>query len=516
MPQILDRELPTTSPSGCRRGVHVAVSLVVAIAATVMLGVAVESPHSHESPSQVSPRQSRDEGAAGSLLALHEPIAIVGNAGFTGSNASTGVVWGSGSEADPYVISGWEIEAASADGISVKDTDVYFEIRDCYIHGGIGNYNAGIYLENCTHAIIRNNTCVDDWDGVYLSSCTGVIVAGNNCSYDNGGVILSRSVNITLRNNTMWGNGISVTGYTLEECNSHDIDTSNTVNGLPILYYKDETDVDVPTGEAGQVILANCTGFLVEGNVFKDATAGVILLFSSDTTVRNNTCVNSVYGIIVWFSNGNRIFNNTVRNDALTDYWWGGVALVSSSFNEIVGNICSDSSTGVVLFYHSNDNTVADNVLAHNVNGIRLQSSDRNRITRNAIHDNSMEGAFVVSSAGNIFWNNTFVRNNGATDTYDPSHNQALEAGMKNAWNDSQGYGNYWSDWTSPDVLPPLGRVDLPYEIGGLTDSVDNWPLTGYPAEPIPEFGFFPTAVATMVVTMLVAAAWRRQWPKPG
>jgi hypothetical protein len=43
----------------------------------------------------------------GSASGAHEPIMILGNADFTEEN---GVVSGSGSAADPYIIAGWEID----------------------------------------------------------------------------------------------------------------------------------------------------------------------------------------------------------------------------------------------------------------------------------------------------------------------------------------------------------------------------------------------------------------------
>ena len=53
-------------------------------------------------------------------LTVHDPILIVGNAEFT--NAS-GVVWGSGTESDPYIIEGWDINASAANGIEPRRND---------------------------------------------------------------------------------------------------------------------------------------------------------------------------------------------------------------------------------------------------------------------------------------------------------------------------------------------------------------------------------------------------------
>jgi len=71
--------------------------------------------------------------------------------------------------------------------------------------------------------------------------------------------------------------------------------------------------------------------------------------------------------------------------------------------------------------------------------------------------------------------------NNGASSTYDPSHIQASDDGTANWWNSTEGYGNYWSDWTAPDVNPPYGIVDEPYNISGSAGAKDFYPLTWPP-----------------------------------
>jgi len=471
---------------------------------TAMVVIGWYSASTPDHPAAGQPPTVPDPIARFASLSPHDPISIVGNAGFAGPNATTGVVRGSGSATDPYVISGWDIDASGADGINVKDADAYFVIRDCYIHDGIANYNTGIYLENCRNGVITNNTCLYTWDGVYLLSSSDITVTDNNCSYDDGGVILFRSVNITLRNNTMFGNGMSVSGYNLDECNTHDIDTSNTVNGKGIYYYRDQAGVAVPK-DAGQVILANCTGFVIEDHTFVDATSGVMMLFSADNTVRNNTFRNSVYGVYLWYSVGNTVVDNTCYNDAPSEYWWGGTALIGSTNNTVARNAFSDSSYGLLVSESSDGNAITDNSIFHNANGIYLQNSDHNSITRNWIHNNTQYGALVMFSMDNVIWNNTFFQNNGASGTYDPAHVQALETGIANRWNDTEGHGNHWSDWTAPDTFPPFGVVDSPYEIDGGTDSRDYYPLTSAPTEPIPEFSAMPLIVAALLISVPLA-----------
>jgi len=57
---------------------------------------------------------------------------------------------------------------------------------------------------------------------------------------------------------------------------------------------------------------------------------------------------------------------------------------------------------------------------------------------------------------------------------YDPLHIQAYDDGA-NRWNSSS-YGNYWSDWTKPDINTD-GIVDMPYAIASGSN-VDHYPTT--------------------------------------
>lgn len=79
----------------------------------------------------------------------HDPIDILGDARFNLSNS--GVVAGTGTAGDPYVIEGWTIEGGQA-CIRIQDTTKHFVIRDCEVSNG-GN---GILLVHAKNGIIEN------------------------------------------------------------------------------------------------------------------------------------------------------------------------------------------------------------------------------------------------------------------------------------------------------------------------------------------------------------------------
>ncbi|MEM3493637.1 MAG: hypothetical protein QXD15_04710, partial [Thermoplasmata archaeon] len=102
----------------------------------------------------------------------HAPIHINGNADFANQAASEG--WpGDGSEGNPYIIDGLEIDANGGSyGIWIENTDVYFVIRNCTVYSatsyGSAPYGASIALNNVRHGTLDSNKCNNSEYGIYL------------------------------------------------------------------------------------------------------------------------------------------------------------------------------------------------------------------------------------------------------------------------------------------------------------------------------------------------------------
>jgi len=106
----------------------------------------------------------------------------------------------------------------------------------------------------------------------------------------------------------------------LQDWNTHTIE-NNTVNGKPLYYFKNRIGGKVPE-DAGQIILANCTGMKIENLSITDTDAGIVLEFSSENTVKNSNISNSDYGIYLYNSSNNTITGSTVSNNGKGIYLW--------------------------------------------------------------------------------------------------------------------------------------------------------------------------------------------------
>ena len=331
----------------------------------------------------------------------HIPMSINGDLDFS-TQASSESWNGSGTAGDPYIIENYEIDVTSSScGIIISNTQSHFVIRNCSIYsasiaaiellnvvnGTISNntcFNntqygiylvtsnlnsilenncsdngaAGVCLQSSTDCAIENNTCDRGFRGIYIySSSDRNRLANNSCSDQAYGILIYTSSSCTLRDNQLNGTGIVLWGSSVGYWNSHDIDSSNTVNGGPVRYLKDLIGTTVQSG-AGQVILANCQNVIVENQNTSDATYGIEIGYSRNCTVSNNSC---------W---GN---------------WYYGIVLVSSDNNTLRNNTCGGNGNF----------------------GIYLSSSNLNNVTRNILRSNTFYAIYLLSSSSNLVLNNS-------------------------------------------------------------------------------------------------------------
>lgn len=376
---------------------------------------------------------------------FHYPFQIDGNAAFAITN---GTVGGTGIESDPYIIDGWDINVfdTGIDGICISNTNVFFIIQNCYIHiaGTQGGPipKAGIYLNNVTNGLIQGNNCSNNCiKGIELVSSNHNTVTNNICMLNNvHGISLSSSNNNVINNNICSSNPAN--GIFLYFSNN------NTLNGNTCLNSTGGSGIGFNTGINNTLIGNNCSMGNQQG----------MSLSGGNCTLSYNICLNNDYGIYMENMENNTITNNTCSNNICGLYLYGG------HNNTIGNNDCSDNSD----------------------TGIDLRSADSN-LFNNTISNNTAYGLYCCGG-GNTIWNNTFYHNNGTGDLDDPIHIQACDDGMNNYWSSSDGYGNWWSDWTTPDSVSPWGIVDNPYNISGSAGAKDSFPLVTYPYSPIPEF----------------------------
>ncbi len=202
----------------------------------------------------------------------------------------------------------------------------------------------GLQMDSSPGALLARNDCSDNTVGAYLTSCHNITVEDNlfaDCGHS--GVYLIDTNSSFILSNTMTACGVMLEGEELYFWNNHTFDAGNTVNGLPLRYFRNATDITV-TMASGQVILANCSRVSVEGVTLWNSTCGVLVGYSDNVTVKDCT-------LSFQRTSGAVAYNSTYLN--FTDNYCplngeSGLALEKCDIVGVDDNICpSNLDSGI-------------------------------------------------------------------------------------------------------------------------------------------------------------------------
>jgi len=236
-------------------------------------------------------------------------------------------------------IIGNNITANNQDGIRLWDSSY-----NSVVGNNITNNDCGIWLQyssnNSIHEnhITANNKCgielvssnnngmvendiTNNDYGIVLSNSNNTSVVGNNITANTrSGILLGHSSNNMLRSNNMANNkyNLDVKGESLSHF-VNDVDASNTVNGKPVYYWINEADRAVPL-DAGYVALINCTRLIVQNLNLTNNAQGILLAFTTNSTIAKNNIENNWHGIWLNYSSNNKFYHNNLINNAKQVY----------------------------------------------------------------------------------------------------------------------------------------------------------------------------------------------------
>jgi len=422
-----------------------------------------------------------------------------------------------------------------------------------------GNSKSAIYLEiNSDNNSIINNDMTDNWNGIsvdssnnntvtgntmnshvsdgieLLSSSNNNIVTSNVFSANNHGIdiILSRYNNITdntisdnlygivlgtsyyntISNNMFFNDGIAVSN---SYCN---IVANNLVNGKPLLYLEDESDIIIDVaGEAGQAVLVNCTNITIEDQELTLTANGIELWNSHYCHILNNNISNNSDGIYLHGLSS----HNTISGNILNSNSWDGISSFSCSDNTIIGNTINSNYWHGIYLRSSDRNTIDSNILSQNNNQGIYSRDSYNNIIISSIFTGNNDGLYILASGGNTIGNNTINSNtecgiwfslascnNFVTGNTIANHQRGISVSVSsnnnhiyhnnflsntenaydpctNTWDD--GYpsgGNYWDDYNgednyqgpNQDISGSDGIGDTIYDIPGESNQ-DRYPF---------------------------------------
>jgi parallel beta-helix repeat protein len=341
------------------------------------------------------------------LYIPHFPIYILGDRGF---KRWKGIIDGSGTENDPYIISGWNIRGnifwkmiykisilrgwyrMPICGIYIQNTDKHVIIRNNYIHRwsgesrGYPNPNiCGIRVKDATNITIENNIIENNLEGIH---CWGgePLIRFNEISSNKYGIVCDESSANIIHNNISknregiecrysnayiaFNNIFSNIKYGIWSLASD----SSTIENNSIYGNTNGIACGFPTGYPRRT---NST--IVNNTIFSN-TFGIEIM-GGHPTVANNTISSNLYGV---HAGGGWTSSSLIIDNVISSNYERGIEVYGNS--TIAHNLITSNGCGIVVINPFSTTTISNNIISNQGTGIHCVAGDP------IIHYNNIEG----------------------------------------------------------------------------------------------------------------------------
>jgi parallel beta-helix repeat protein len=286
---------------------------------------------------------------------------------------------------------------------------------------------------------ISNNTLTGNTYGIYFGDFSqGNTLSANTVENNTYGIYLASSSNNLLRNNRLKGNEFNFFVYGSASGSTNDVDTSNTVDGKPIIYWTNQQNKQVPS-DAGYVALVNCVGMTVQKLNLSHNGQAILLVGVSNSTIESNTLTENDNAI--WIINSN---NLTVTQNVLLDNHEDAIYMVSSNNTTIKHNVFVDGGSNgtaseqalsnggqaAIWISSSANNVVYNNTFSGNGEGISLQNCNNHLITYNLLSSSNGTTIHLYGSAQNNITNNIIADGRGIGVKIWSSDNNVVQSNL--------------------------------------------------------------------------------------
>jgi len=301
-----------------------------------------------------------------------------------------------------------------------------------------------ILVKYCADGRIEDNLVEDSYegaDGIDLQYLDNFLIRGNtvrdgSVDAEKGMVAMNLEV---IKNSVVSGNTVTdVDPYAYRYSPGPDllpnltIDTTNTADGRPVLYYEGADGVSIEGEDLAMLVMLsssnmqvtgctfentglgvgvyNCSGVTLSGSTFTQANNGMMLIRSCDSVLRGNTFNESFFGLGVGDNSNTIISENTFYNyiDSGIVLHTGDSVNVTISDNLFHG-LLTHRDQGIAAVDASADGVeIVNNTFEHNSRGILMSLVEHLTLRENRLTDNGV-GVNMLGASNNTFRNNTIV-----------------------------------------------------------------------------------------------------------
>jgi parallel beta-helix repeat protein len=223
----------------------------------------------------------------------------------------------------------------------------------------VQGFSYGMYLTGSGNNTLIGNTATSNEYGIYVIRGEGTLT-GNTASNNEYGIYLRYPGGYTLRSNTMAGNSRNFHVYVESSASQfdNDIDTSNTVEGKPILYHFAPTNLVVENTDAyGTIYVTNGDNVRLSNVVLAaNNWAGIHVWNTRNLTIEGVTSGNSHQGVYLRHISGCALTGNTTNSN------YEGMHVRDSSELTVTGNTAKFNGTGIWLQNCTNVTVTANSI----------------------------------------------------------------------------------------------------------------------------------------------------------
>jgi len=323
--------------------------------------------------------------ADGSIDPADAPITTYDNITYTLTDNITSSTSGIIIERDNIIFDGGNHTLQGAGEFAQIGIDLYESVNVTIKNIIIVNFDIGVYLNNSTNNLIRNNYLVTN---------------------DYAGIMLDKSSSNTISENVFLNCGLDI----FDSYNN--VVINNMVNDKLLVYLEGVSDLTV--SDAGQVILLRCNNIKVENLSLSKINKGIQLWQTNNTLISVNNVTKNCIGIYLYSSSNNNISKNYIANNEI------GVILEKfSNNNSVIGNDLKDNPSYGIRLIQSSCNLVSNNVISTEVEStldiipvaIELWDADNNSISCNNIR-NYLNGIVIENYPDGLGSSNNIIVKN--------------------------------------------------------------------------------------------------------
>lgn len=303
------------------------------------------------------------------------PILIRSDLDFTQEN---GVLGGSGTPDDPYLIAGWTVIVPEdvPHGILVENTTKPFVIRGCIVQGAQKPDGAAIALVNVQNGVVEDCFVRDSQNGI----------------------VIQASQHLVLRENflAVSGVGLQVLG-TMPTHYNHTIEPTNSVNGKPVYYFFGLAEAVLTDLDAGHITLAGTKNVVLRRPKI-DQTDGINVVFSENVRIEEADISRPRGNGISILSSPYTVVRDSPR---IANAKKAGVAVLLSDFVRVVN--CGLYANFVGIYVNASDHFVAENnAFAAGPVGIHITGASREPQIRKSLFYQNSYGIKLESALGPV------------------------------------------------------------------------------------------------------------------